>query len=394
MNILHTVEFYYPSQGGAQEVIRQVSEQLVQRGHSVTVVTSKLPERASLQHHGVNIVQFDIRGNAVRGFQGETSNYQQFLLDSNFDLMMNYAAQQWATDLVFPLLGRLPYPAIMTPCGFSGLFYANYQTYFQEMPAVMQSYDHLIFHASRYRDIDFTRQHGIQHYTVIPNGASEAEFSQTTPSFRQRYDIPENIPVLLTVGNHTGLKGHRTTLEAFYKAQLGQAILVIIGNKIGKNSCLSECRRRATWINLSTFGKKKVLLINPLRSGVVSAYQAADLFIFSSNVEYSPLVLFEAMASKTPYLTTACGNAEEILEWSHGGQLVPTLQANAGMVTVNPSVYAHFIEEMMAQPEMRARMGLSGYQSWKNRFTWEKIAGDYEALYQAVIEKHMTRQTL
>ena len=45
MKILHTVEYYSPSVGGAQEVVRQVSEQLTRRGHTVTVATSFHPDR-------------------------------------------------------------------------------------------------------------------------------------------------------------------------------------------------------------------------------------------------------------------------------------------------------------------------------------------------------------
>ena len=35
MKILHTVEFYHPSQGSMQEVVRQISERLVKLGHKV-----------------------------------------------------------------------------------------------------------------------------------------------------------------------------------------------------------------------------------------------------------------------------------------------------------------------------------------------------------------------
>src|SRR6185369_6972995 len=76
MKILHTVEFYSPSVGGAQEVVRQVSEQLASRGHHVTVATTNMPARRSGMTNGVHIEAFDISGNAVRGFKGETHRYQ------------------------------------------------------------------------------------------------------------------------------------------------------------------------------------------------------------------------------------------------------------------------------------------------------------------------------
>jgi glycosyltransferase involved in cell wall biosynthesis len=50
------------------------------------------------------------------------------------------------------------------------------------------------------------------------------------------------------------------------------------------------------------------------RIETLAAYHQADLFLFPSNIECSPLVLFESIASKTPFLTTDVGNAKEIIE--------------------------------------------------------------------------------
>ena len=67
MKILHTVEFYEPFKGGAQEVVKQLSERMVAMGHDVTVATTKLKERKSKNINGVKIEEFDISGNEVRG---------------------------------------------------------------------------------------------------------------------------------------------------------------------------------------------------------------------------------------------------------------------------------------------------------------------------------------
>src|SRR6266508_4561685 len=176
MNILHTVEFYSPSVGGAQEVVRQVSERLAARGHDVTVATTRLAERASRRPNGVRIAEFDVAGNSVRGIRGEVDRYQEFLRQESFDLMLNYAAQQWATDAALPLVGSLPYPAVLAPCGFSRLHDPAYQDYFAGLPQVMARYDHLVFHSANYRDAEFARRHDLCRSSVIPNGAGEEEF--------------------------------------------------------------------------------------------------------------------------------------------------------------------------------------------------------------------------
>ena len=423
MRILHTVEYYSPSVGGAQEVVRQLSERLVQRGHEVTVATTAHSDRDAKIINGVRVEEFEISGNAVRGFQGETERYQQFLVNSDFDIMMNYAAQQWAMDLVFPVLDHIPYGKIMIPCGFSGLYEPDYQDYFDHMPIVMRGYDHLVFHADDYRDTNFARQHNLRHFTIIPNGASEVEFSNMDTTFRESYRIPQDVPLLLTVGTHTGLKGHRLSIDAFDRLKIDRAVLAIVGNaftspgtvtqwkaflvslwyqkrnlpSVGKQllrallggvevGCLPDDRMRSRWINLRNFGKKRVLMLDIPREDVLAAYQAADLFIFGSNVEYSPLVLYEAVASRTPFVSLACGNAAEIAHWTGGGVIVPTIQKEHGYVDGDAEIFAKVISELLADQPKRKKLAEAGYHTWAKKFTWDEIVSRYEVLYHSLLK--------
>jgi glycosyltransferase involved in cell wall biosynthesis len=387
MNILHSVEFYSPSVGGAQEVVRQISERLVQRGHKVTVATRKLSSRHSNTINGVDIVEFDVSGNAVRGFRGETQKYQEFLRNGKFDLMMNYAAQQWSMDLAFPILDKIPYAKIMIPCGFSGLYQPQYSDYFAKMPEIMRSYDHLIFHAQDYRDIDLARKHGLKHFSIIPNGASREEFEVPHPDFRDRYGIGEDVPMILNVSAHTRGKGHALAINSFLRARIGRSVLVINGNPPSGGGCLPACQRRAWLTLLRTAGKKKVFLMNLSRPEVVAAFQAADLFVFGSQVEYSPLVLFEALASHTPFISTACGNAAEIAAWSGGGVVVESYDQGSGFVNAKPDRMATSIENLINNPEERQHMADAGHKAWLERFTWDQIAAQYERVYLSAIEE-------
>ena len=389
MRILHTVEFYHPSKGGAQEVVRQVSEQLVKRGHQVCVATTRLEERGSRYINGVQIEEFRISGNVTYGLQGELERYQKFLVEGQFDVMMNYAAQEWTADLAFPLLDRLSIVKVLVPCGFSGLYHPAYQRYYEEMPKVMQKYDALVFHASQYRDIEFAREHVMRHMQIIPNGASREEFETSQPSFRKRYHVPEQTPLLLSVGSHTGYKGHDVVLKAFHQARISSATLALIGNTPDRGGCWMECKIRSTGINLSGLGRKRVILLDPPRSELVAAYQAADLFVFASNIEYSPLVLFEAMASHTPFLSNACGNAAEIAGWSKGGIIVETEPWTFGRVKTKPEILARAIKDLLKKPDLRQQMANAGYAAWQERFTWEKIAREYEELYMSLLEKRV-----
>jgi len=132
MRILHTVEFYDPSVGGMQEVVKQLSERLVTLGHDVTVATTKLPNRKSLEFNGVRIVEFAISGSLVRGLSGEVERYKKFLVESKFDVVTNFAAQQWATDLALGVLDKIKAKKVFVPTGFSGFYLPEYQDYFEK----------------------------------------------------------------------------------------------------------------------------------------------------------------------------------------------------------------------------------------------------------------------
>jgi L-malate glycosyltransferase len=388
MKILHTVEFYWPHMGGAQEVVRQVSEHLVKRGHEVTVATSRLSERKETVYNGVKIKEFSVSGNEVRGFQGEVQSYQNFLRGEPFDVMMNYAAQQWTSDLAFPLLAVLPFKKILAACGFSGLTDSAYQDYFSRMPAYLKKYDRLIFHSETYQDACFAKDHGISRYTVIPNGASEEEFLEEKAfNFRERYRIGKDTPFVLAVSNHEQFKGHKLVIEAFRRARIGRAVLVIMGRSLSLRGCLPSCHIQAAFVRTLSFGRKRVLLLNAPRREVVGAFRSADLFVHGSQLECSPLVLFESMASKTPFITTDSGNAKEIVAWGNGGVVLSGRRAENGRVITEQRTLSKSIEEMIAQKNTRVAMGESGYEAWRDRFTWNHISGVYEALYQSLLNE-------
>lgn len=387
MNILHTVEFYSPSVGGAQEVVRQISERLVRRGHTVTVATSSLAERSARVLNGVRIEEFEISGNAVSGFQGETKRYQDFLMGGKFDIMMNYAAQEWSADLAFEVLGKMHSRKVFTPCGFSALYNPAYSNYFSEIPGIMRQYDHLIFHAGRYRDVEFARQHRLSNYSIIPNGAARDEFEIIDSTFRRRHGIPENIPLILTVGSHTRLKGHRLSIETLRRLKTKRAALVIIGNVLSGKNCFEDCRVRAQRANWAGLGLKRVYLLNPPRPDVVAAYHAADLFLFASNVEYSPIVLFESLAAHTPFISLACGNAAEIAEWTGGGLIAPTHEIKEGVVEGDSESLAKLVDELLNNPEKRFALAEAGHRAWQSHYTWETITLEYEQLYEHLLER-------
>jgi glycosyltransferase involved in cell wall biosynthesis/GT2 family glycosyltransferase/predicted SAM-dependent methyltransferase len=365
LSILHTVEFYAPHTGGAEEVVQQISQRLAKRGHRVTVATTKLPQRNFSELNGVRILEFDIAGNYARGFQGRDINpYVQLVRSDQFDVMFNYAAQQWATDLAFAGLepAATKRVNVIAPCGYSALSDAKtlrlpqYAKYFNSIiPACLPRYDAAVYHSAMYKDYEFAINHGFTNSVVIPNGTSEEEFSTpSTVDFRQKYGISTKY-FGLCVANFFAGKGHPTVIEAVRQMRRSDFTLVFIG-KEGQH--LPELQKLAAGLNIR-------FCVNIPRQDTVAAYQAADIFLFGSEIEASPLVIIEAKASRTPFVTTDVGN---VREWKGG-------------IVCTPENMAHHANALLDNEPMRKALALEGFGEWKDKLTWESVADRYEQLY-------------
>src|SRR5258708_31146995 len=117
MRLLLCCEWYHPSRGGVQEVMRQIAERLAAAGHDVTVATSYLPERNFSSHNGVSIRDFKIAGNAIGGMSGEGDRYRDFGLEFDADAILIKAAQQWTFDALWPMLDQIKARRVFIPCG-------------------------------------------------------------------------------------------------------------------------------------------------------------------------------------------------------------------------------------------------------------------------------------
>jgi glycosyltransferase involved in cell wall biosynthesis len=450
MRILLCCELYSPSVGGVQEVMRQLAERLVVRGHEVMVATTELPIRHFGKLNGVTIKEFKISGNLVRGMEGKVAEYRRFVTSQPFDVMLVKAAQQWTFDALWPVLSEIKARKVFVPCGFSRLYEAAYAEYFRQMPRILQQFDHLIFYASEYRDIHFAKEHGISRFSIIPNGASEIEFSVAPDHcFRQRHGIGSDDLLFLTVGGLSRVKGHLDVATAFLSAELDgrPATLILNGNEsvpvewkstvrvfqgkcrgytrivrdiYDKDGSLAAVRylfhgalkkagiRRGKYasegrIPGATFreelaavtgevgrqGSKKSVVVTDLpRSELIQAYMNADLFVFASHVEYSPLVLFESAAAGTPFLSVPVGNSEEIARWTGAGVICPAPQDEAGYTKVDPKVLGEHWSCLAKDRFHLRQLGATGKKNWAARFTWEKITHEYEQVFRMVLPSH------
>jgi glycosyltransferase involved in cell wall biosynthesis len=360
LRILATVERYAPAIGGAERVVQRIAEGLARRGHEVHVLTGGASAQAEL--NGVTVHRVAVTGNEARGMQGDTVAVLEAIAAVSPDLVFNYAAQTWATDLCFALLARRDRPRmVLAPCGFSGLGKRRYRRYFDAMPARLRSYDALILHSSVYQDWDFATAAGAQQLVVVPNGADPPVAVDSTAT-----SASAGRSLAVTVGSHVVSKGHAQFARIVREMARTRPLTgtIVAPRRHGLDAlrgCQLACQTRAR--------AQSMQLVDGSPAGAVqSAIAAADLFLFTSQVECAPLVILEAMAAATPWVSYDVGNVSELA---------------GGLVAANPRELRCAAEEILDGG--RAELGAEGHAAWAAEHRWEAIVGQYESVFQRVL---------
>jgi glycosyltransferase involved in cell wall biosynthesis len=374
MKILLTVEFYWPRIGGAEEVCRHIAEGLATRGHEVHVATGRDHEPRSGTIAGVAIHEFGITGNEVKGLRGEVPQYRAFLRSFECDVLLNYAAQSWATDVALQELPRLAARRkVLATCGFSGLSTPlrrlAYWHYFRRMPERLRAYDLVVYHSEGFRDAVFGRAHGIRNSTVIPNGVDLDEFNVPQGATRAQIQIGDR-PLIVNVSNHYRLKGHDRFIRL--AAAVPDAAFLLLGNDSGRSgqSCSAACLRAA----------KKGLIIcrEGTRPAVRSALRDSDLMVFTSRSEVAPLVPLEASAAGIPWVSFEVGNMREL---------------RGGVVVVHESELVATVRRLLQDPQERVGLAEEG-RRFVSRLGWETIVARYESEFEQLLNTANWRSRL
>ena len=364
MKLVLTVERYAPAIGGAERVVQRIGEGLANRGHEVHVVTGGGHE--SITIGGVRVRRFPISGNEVRGIRGDVAAVLGYIDALRPDLILNYAAQSWPTDCCFSLVERSDRPAMMlAPCGFSALRDPRYAGYFAALRNRLRSYDGLIFHSSIYQDWAFAEEaHGTRRW-VVPNAAD----APLTHSSELRAEHADREGLVVTVSSHVRTKGHAEFFAAVRALRRDRDIagVVVAPTRRGAEhvrGCQIACQAR------SRVARGWFRLLDGTDPATVSdALKGADLFLFTSSVECAPLVILEAMAAGTPWVSYDVGNVAELA---------------GGLVAKDFGDLVRLAGDVLDGSS--SALGSAGRQAWREHHQWGDVVGRYEQILSAVAD--------
>ncbi len=209
---------------------------------------------------------------------------------------------------------------------------------------------------------------------IIRNGVN-LETLVSKVNFKEKYKIKSKY--ILFVGRFSKSKGIENLINALNIVKeddvFSDVHLVIMGVDFGYEQ---EMERLIEKLDVS---EKIIVIKNPPREDVISAYGESEFLILPSQWELSPLVPLESFAFKKPVISTR----------SHG---IPyTVQDEKNGILVEPEnsqELANAITRLLRDDELRQRLGISGYEFVHGECNCVSMAKNSLNLYEQVLKNY------
>ncbi len=210
---------------------------------------------------------------------------------------------------------------------------------------------------------------------TIANGVDVdqiASFRRCRDQVRSELGIPDSSLVVGHVGNIRQEKGHSFLIRAAAEvcAEEQNVIFFTAGEEFGRRAVLE---REAIALGL---GAKFRFL--GYRRNIRQLMSGFDVFVLPSVYEGLPISLLESMALGKPAVVTAVGGNADVVENGVSGILVPPSDVNA---------LAQGILQLIRSPNLRISFGEAAERIVRARFSIERVADEYAAVYAAFLSK-------
>jgi glycosyltransferase involved in cell wall biosynthesis len=193
--------------------------------------------------------------------------------------------------------------------------------------------------------------------------------------FRKALGIPADVPLVGYVGRLTAVKNPSLVVAVaqFVLQRIPQARFVLVGD----GELRPEVERQIAELGLAG----RVVLAGWQRD-MQAVYAALDVLALTSLNEGTSVTAIEALAAGIPVVATAVGGMADVVAHGRTGLLVPSQDAVA---------FAEAVAVLLRAPERGQALAEAGQRDVTARFSIERMVGDMESLYVALLEEKGVR---
>jgi glycosyltransferase involved in cell wall biosynthesis len=183
---------------------------------------------------------------------------------------------------------------------------------------------------------------------------------------------PEGYPIVILPARMLWDKGVGVLVEAAraLKQEGVQARFVLVGEPDPGNPASIDDQTIQEWV------EEKLVEWWGWQQDMSKVYSASSIVVLPSFGEGVPTVLLEAAASGRAIVTTDVPGCRDVVEHGVNGLLAPPHDEQA---------LAQALGELIANPDMRVKMGAAGRQRVLERYTNSKINAATEGLYKKLL---------
>ena len=192
---------------------------------------------------------------------------------------------------------------------------------------------------------------------------------RSAEDIRREFQVPEDAPLIVSVGRLEEAKGHGDLLRAFsiVSEKHPQARLVIVGQGVLQERLQNE---------LNALGLQGKAVLAGWRGDMLDILAACDIYALASHYEGLGIATMEAMALEKPVVCTGVGGVLDVVVDGQTGHLAPPHQ---------PEQFAAKLLDLLDNPQRARDFAAAGYKRVQEQFHDDKANRAMLALYREIL---------
>ena len=351
--------------GGLETVVSSLAQAQSRAGHRVMVApTLSAPEDgasflASLANTKVQIVPLRVPG---RGYLREYRLIRKLCAANNVTVVHTHG---YRSDIVGGLAGRgFGVPIVTTVHGFTGGALKN-RSFEALQRFAFRRFDAVVVVSKPQADLLRTSGVSESRLHILHNALAPHPTPLDRAAARRALGLSGEGLIAGWVGRVSVEKGIDVFIDALHS----------IGDRVIRAAIIGDGPERASQqARAETIAPGRFQWLGAIPDAA-RYYAAFDVFVMSSRAEGLPMVLLEAMAARTPIVTTSVGGIPDLLSPSEG-MLVPP---------EDPGALAAAIRATIDDPGTASARAQAAQQRQRAEFDVAPWAARYESLYRHLI---------